>query len=174
MILQSGLNSQGKLILRATIDGQTSGEISIDVTPAVARPAATALANPPLVILNWKRSPVTAERPDPNQQRLNTDMNTWTNAHPGSWLPPFRDGRFAIYRAEFTPRSGVQKSGGPLILHDVFGKAQVWIDGKLAVRSRTPEKETSRSRAQQAMAKKPSACLSKPQRRIRQQASADS
>jgi len=68
-------------------------------------------------------------------------MNSWGKAHPGSWLPPFRNGRFAIYRAQFTPRAGVQKSGGQLILHDVVGKAQVWIDGKLAGEKSDAEKK---------------------------------
>jgi beta-galactosidase len=30
------------------------------------------------------------------------------------------------------PRAATQKSGGRLLLRDVAGKAQVWIDGKLA------------------------------------------
>ena len=57
-------------------------------------------------------------------------MNSWDNIHPG-FLTPFHDGRFAIYRANFTPRAATQKTGGQLLLRDVTGKAQVWIDGKL-------------------------------------------
>ena len=59
-------------------------------------------------------------------------MNSWANVQPGHGLPAFKGGRFAIYRAQFTPRSGVQKFGGELRLRDVTGKAEVWIDGKLA------------------------------------------
>ena len=78
-------------------------------------------------------SPISNEHPDPNQKIADTDMNSWANAQPGRGLPIFIDGRFAIYRAQFTPRSGVQKSGGALKLRDVTGKAEVWIDGELAV-----------------------------------------
>jgi beta-galactosidase len=77
-------------------------------------------------------SPVTTNAPDPNQKIGDTDMNTWANAQPGRRLPTFNGGSFAIYRAQFTPRAYLQKSGGQLILRDVTGKAQVWIDGKLA------------------------------------------
>ncbi len=83
IIVQSGLDGQGKLTLTATSDGLTSGETAIDRTPAVARPAVPVMSNPPLVVLNWIRSPVTAERPDPNQPIGNSDMNSWGNAHPG-------------------------------------------------------------------------------------------
>jgi beta-galactosidase len=131
VIVQSSLGGQGKTTLRATSGGLATGELAIDVTPVVARPAVPVIPNPQLVVMNWKKSPVTAEHPDPNQQTVSTDMNSWSDAHPGAWLPPFRDGRFAIYRAHFTPRAATQKAGGQLLLRNVVGKAQVWIDGKL-------------------------------------------
>ena len=131
VILQSKLASAGRLTLRATSEGLSAAELAIDVMPAATLPAVPALLNPPLMILNWKRSPVTADRPDPNQQLLASDMNSWGNAHPGGWVPPFRNGRFAIYRAQFTPRAEAQTSGGHILLHDVIGKAQVYLDGKL-------------------------------------------
>jgi len=131
VMLQSALAGQGKLTLRATSEGLTPAEVTIDVTTAPARPAVP-IAYPTFVIRNWRMSPFSAERPDPNQQTGNTDMNTWANTQPSNRLPTFTDGRFAIYRAQFTPRIGVQKSGGQLIVRSVTGKAQVWIDGKLA------------------------------------------
>jgi len=115
--------------------------VVIDVTPVRTRPAVPVIPNPPLVVLTWKRSPVTTVRPDPNQQTIATDMNSWGNVHPGGWLPPFRDGRFAIYRAHFTPRAATQKSGGQLLLREVLGKAQVWIDGKFAAEKTDTEKK---------------------------------
>ena len=68
-------------------------------------------------------------------------MNTWGNAQPGR-LTPFNEGRFAIYRAQFTPRSGVRRSGGKMVLRNVVGKAQVWIDGKLAAEKADPARQT--------------------------------
>jgi beta-galactosidase len=130
VIVQSGLGGQGKLTLTATSEGLAAGEAVIVVAPTAARPAVPVIPNPPLVVLHWIRSPVTAERLDPNQPSVTSAMNSWDNIHPG-YLTPFQDGRFAIYRASFTPRAVTQKTGGQLLLRDVVGKAQVWIDGKL-------------------------------------------
>jgi beta-galactosidase len=68
-------------------------------------------------------------------------MNSWTNARPGGWLPSSHDGRFAIYRAHFTPRAVAQKTGANLHLRDVVGKAQVWIDGKMVGEKTVAEKQ---------------------------------
>jgi hypothetical protein len=110
------------------------------VKAVAARPAVPVIANPPLVVLNWIRSPATPERLDPNQQSVTSAMNSWDNVHPGSWLTPFHGGRFAIYRANFTPRAATQKTGGQLVLRDVAGKAQVWIDGKMDGEKATAER----------------------------------
>jgi beta-galactosidase len=142
VILQSGLGGHGPLTLTAASDGLATGETVIVVDPVPARPAVPAIANPPLVVLNWIRSPVTAERLDPNQPSVTSAMTSWDNAHPGSWLAPFHNGRFAIYRADFTPRAATQQNGGQLVLRDVVGKAQVWIDGKLASEKASADKET--------------------------------
>jgi beta-galactosidase len=140
IIVQSQFAGQGKLMLHAASATLASGNATIDIAPSAARPAVPALDNPPLVVLGWKRSPVTAERPDPNQQMLSSDMNSWGDAHPGSWLPPFRNGRFAVYRAHFTPRAATQADGGKLVLRDVAGKAQVWLDGKMVAERDTTDK----------------------------------
>ena len=131
VMLKSALAGQGRLILRAAADGLTPAEIAIDVTPAPPRPAVP-IVYPTFVIRNWRMSPVTTNPPDPNQKIGDTDMNTWASVQPGRRLPIFDAGSFAIYRAQFTPRAGLQKSGGQINLRDVTGKAQVWIDAKLA------------------------------------------
>jgi beta-galactosidase len=140
VILQSASEGEGKLTLRATSEGLTAAEIAIDVSLVVPRPSVPVISNPPLVILNWKRSPVSRERPDPNQQTFDTEGNSWSDVHPGSWLVPFRDGRFVIYRARFTPRAAMQKSGGQLTLRDVTGKAKVWVDGEFVGEKTNAEK----------------------------------
>ncbi len=140
VIVQTTAGADGLLRLRAASAGLASGELVVKVVPAASRPAVAELANPPLVILGWKRSPVTETAPDPNQKTLDSDMNSWSDAHPGSWLPPFRHGRFAIYRARFTPRAATQQAGGQLVLRDVVGKAQVWIDGQKAAERTTAAK----------------------------------
>ena len=140
VILQSGLGGHGKMTLRATSEGLTPAEVTIKVMPAPERPAVP-VAYPTFVIGNWRMSPFATGHPDPNQKIADTDMNSWANVQPGHGLPVFKDGRFAIFRAQFTPRSGVQKSGGVLKLRDVSGKAEVWIDGKLATEKADADKQ---------------------------------
>ncbi|MFZ0233302.1 MAG: beta-galactosidase GalA [Candidatus Acidiferrales bacterium] len=141
VILQSSSGGQGKLTLRASSEGLTPSELVIDVTPTEPRPAVPVIPNPPLVILNWKRSPITTTRPAPNEIIGNAEINKWSEAYPGSWLVPFHDGLCAIYRAQFTPRAVVQRLGGQVVLRQVAGKAQVWIDGKLLGEKTNAEKK---------------------------------
>jgi len=140
VVVQSALAGEGKLVLRATGESLTAGEVVIDIAPVAPRPSVAEVPNPPVYVLDWKRSPVTTERPDPNQQLLVTDMNSWTSTRPGGGFMQLRGGLFAIYRAHFTPRSSGQKEGGTLVLRAVTGKAQVYIDGKLAGEKTTPQR----------------------------------
>lgn len=142
VILQSNPAAAGRLTLHASAQGLKPASLSLNLLPAPPPPGVPEIPNPPLVLTNWKRSPVSATRPDPNQQLMESDMNSWANARPGAFLPPFRDGLFAIYRATFTPRAAVQASGGHLIVRDVVGKAQVYLNGKLLAEKTAPERQT--------------------------------
>ncbi|MBC7783723.1 MAG: glycoside hydrolase family 2 protein [Burkholderiales bacterium] len=119
----------GPATLRASSDGLTAAELVIDVG-AASRPEVPAV-RPPQVIVGWRMSPTAKERPDPNQKIGDTDMNTWSSIQPGGRLQPLVDGTFAVFRAQFTPRIPVQKAGGKVVLRNVTGKAQVWLDGKM-------------------------------------------
>jgi beta-galactosidase len=142
VILQSVPASQGTLTLRATSPGLETGEASLNVTAAAAPPAVAEIPNPPLMVMGWKRPPVSMDRPDPKQQLMSSDMNSWPDFVPGPFLWPFRNGRFAIYRAIFTPRPAMQKSGFRLVLRDVFEKAHVYLDGKLVSEKPDPQRST--------------------------------
>jgi beta-galactosidase len=142
IIVQSVLGGEGELSLLATSQGLDHGDASVHVIATAATPAVEEVPNPPLTVMNWKRSPVSSDRPDPNQQLIVSDMNSWENARPGTFLPMFRDGRFVIYRASFTPRAQMRKDGSHLIVRDVVGKAQVYIDGKLISEKTEPQKSS--------------------------------
>ncbi len=128
VILQSAFAGQGQLALRATSPGLESAEVVLDVATVAPVPAVP-VAAPSLVLSNWKRSPVTAERPDPMLAMGNTDMNTWSNYAPGE-LIPLTDGRFAIFRIQFTPHQATREAGGQILLRDVVGRAEIWLDGE--------------------------------------------
>jgi beta-galactosidase len=70
-----------------------------------------------------------------------SDMNSWASVRPGPYLPPQRRGRFVVYRATFTPREATQQQGGQVILRDVVGKAEIYLDGKLVVNRIEPDKQ---------------------------------
>ena len=141
VILQSALAGSGKLTLRATSEGLAPAEITIDVTAAPALPAVP-VAHPTFVVRNWRMSPVSAVRPEPNQKIGDSDMNTWASIQPGRRLPSFNGGSFAIFRAQFTPHAGMQKSGGKINFPNVTGNAQVWLDGKLVAEKTDPERKS--------------------------------
>ena len=139
VIVQSNPKATGELVLRATAEGLKSAEIKVPLV-AAAGPVELPSSKPTLVVSRWRMSPLTAERPDPNQQVSRTDMNTWSNAQPGT-LPTFTAGRFAIFRANFTPRAAVRKAGGKMLLPGVVGKAEVWIDGEKVAEKQTPDRQ---------------------------------
>jgi beta-galactosidase len=130
VIVQSLPGGTGRIMVRAIAEGLTPAELSIEVMPTPTPPE-VGPAKPTVVVATWRMSPVSAERPDPNQSIDKNDVNTWSPVRPGR-LPPFNGGRFAVLRAQFRPRLEVRKAGGRLVLRNVVGKAEVWIDGKLA------------------------------------------
>jgi beta-galactosidase len=142
VILQSAPASQGSLTLRAASPGLDAAEVAVTATAGAYLPAVAEIPNPPLAVLGWKRSTISVDRPDPNQELMNSDMNSWTDFRPGPFLPPYRDGRFAVYRASFTPRAEMRKFGFHLVFRDVVGKAQVYLDGKLIHEKPDSEKNT--------------------------------
>lgn len=76
-------------------------------------------------------SSVCAAWTDPNVELPGNDENSWTTAEPGR-LQGFSGGRFAIYRAHFEPFAAINVSGGKIYFAGITGKAEVWLDGKLA------------------------------------------
>ncbi|HSV13508.1 MAG TPA: beta-galactosidase GalA, partial [Tepidisphaeraceae bacterium] len=129
-IVQSTPGGSGRLTLHAAGDGVAPADVTIDVTPTAAPPE-IAPAKPTVIVLAWRMSPMSNERPDPNQSIDRNDVNTWAAVRPGR-LTPFNNGKFAVLRATFHPRQTVRESGGQLVMRNVTGKAEVWIDGKLA------------------------------------------
>jgi len=81
IIVQSELAGKGKLTLHATSPGLNAGDASVNVTATAAPPAVAEITSPPLVLMNWKRSPVSAKssRPKPaacNQRHEQLDPHS--------------------------------------------------------------------------------------------------
>ena len=131
VIVQSRYASQGALTLRASADGLQPAEAVIPVqavAPIPAVPEAQAISKPAY----WRISPPQAERPDPTLMLADSDMNSWAWGEPPLEQPvdakPWR-----TYRALLNLRSDHNTGEGRVVLREVVGKAEVWIDGvKLA------------------------------------------
>lgn len=128
VILQSKANSSGKITLTAKSTGLKDASITIDVKQAT-QIRVVPVVSPALVLDQWRVSPVTLSRPDPNQETANYDMNSWAPTKPGQTQNI--NGQFVIFRTTFTPYAEQQQDGAVLLLKNVTGKAEVYVDKKL-------------------------------------------
>jgi beta-galactosidase len=82
-------------------------------------------------ISDWRVSPSSSARIDPNQIVSDSDMNTWERmklTH-AAQQPRVPAGQYAIYRAIFTPPKIVQSNGGTVLFHEIIGNVDVLLDG---------------------------------------------
>lgn len=127
VIVQSRRAGHGRFTLRARADGLAAGETLLDVR-AVAPIPAVAEAQPVVRPAPWRTSPAQADRPDPNRALADNDMNSW-----GWGEPPFRQApealRWRTYRVTFGLRADRNDGRARLVMREIAGKAEVWLDG---------------------------------------------
>jgi beta-galactosidase len=138
LIVQSAEEGGGTVTLTATSPGLKPAKINIAVLPKKAAEAVL-VVNPPLLIEGWKVSPVTTTKPDANQELAITDQNSWEPTKTGQ-LQNLNNGNFIIYRTSLVPYQEQQKNGGVLLLKNVTGKAEVYLDKKLVATKSNVEK----------------------------------
>nr|WP_183558301.1 beta-galactosidase GalA [Mucilaginibacter sp. SP1R1] len=129
VILQSKAAGSGKLTLTATSPGLKPATIAINIQATAAIPS-VAVVRPYLVLDRWLLSPGSTVKPDPNKVIAENDMNSWQPVKPGQ-LQQFSNGNFAVFRTRFTPYLGQRNNGGKIIIRNVSGKAEVWLDKTL-------------------------------------------
>jgi beta-galactosidase len=83
---------------------------------------------------DWRMSPITLHRPDPNQAISPEDMNSWDRIDPArgaqtAWTNSA--GGYAIYRADVTLPRRVQTRGGEVVFHAIAGEAEVLLNGQV-------------------------------------------
>ena len=116
-------------MLTAKAEGVKSAEVRI-AARAVAPLPAVPPTEPIVALVKWRMSPLSAPKPNPNQQINDSDMNSWSPVTAGS-TQKFEGGSWATFRLTFTPVANVQKSGGEIQFKEITGAAEVWVDGKL-------------------------------------------
>jgi beta-galactosidase len=128
----------GAVRLAASAAGLAPASLTFETRPAPLRPSV-----PPArrrhFVTDWRMSPITRERPDPRQQSIEQDMNTWERVEPGTPQPAWRQrGGYALYRATFTPPRAVQARGGEILFHGIGGEAEVFVNGSATDAHRAP------------------------------------
>jgi beta-galactosidase len=128
VIVQSKAGAAAPLVLTAAANGFPATRLSVVMKEVAPFPAVAAVGRI-LLIDKWRMSPWYNTRPDPNMQPADNDMNSWQQVKAGT-TQKVTGGRFAVYRAAFSPDAVHRKKGGMVVLKNVTGKAEVWMDGK--------------------------------------------
>ena len=132
LIVQSRADAaEGELLVSVSAEGLAAASVRLPV-----RRVPTLLSVPvegvPLSFLrDWRTSPPSATRPDPNLPLADNDMNTW-----GWGTPPMLEKSgpgqlWRQYRSSFTPRRNLADGTASLRFANIQGRAEVWLDGQL-------------------------------------------
>lgn len=138
VILQSKPKSSGQLTLTASAAGLKQATVLITVKDTVQIASIDAVKPSFAINGNWRVSPFYTTKPDANLEIAPNDMNSWHQFW-GGYLVDFNEGSFAIFRNTFKPFYAQRAEGGKLILQNVTGKAEVWLDKKLMATKSTTE-----------------------------------
>ncbi len=132
LIVQSDFASQGELRISATAPGLKAANVVIPVKAVVAVPYVADAGVPNNALQNWRISPASAQRPDPNQLVTASEMNLWGWGQPTAAKDSADKSLvFHLFRTSFTPRKDLANGNGQLHFPGISGKAEVWLDGKL-------------------------------------------
>jgi beta-galactosidase len=119
----------GEIGLRAMSPGLQSAELKLTSLATSPRPGVP-VAQPRYFITDWRMSPITPTRPDPNQQIADQDMNSWERIEPGRVQTAWQSARgFAVYRAVFTAPKIVQSKGGRICFDQITGSCEIYLNG---------------------------------------------
>ena len=151
VIVQSQRDQAGTIVLTAKADGVKSAEVRIETRAVAPLPAVPPTA-PVYALTKWRMSSHVAEKPNPNQQIGETDMNSWSPVTAGS-LQKFEGGNWSVFRLAFNPVASVRTHGGVIWFKEITGAAEVWIDGKLLAE----KKETAHGELKVPLAAAPGA-----------------
>jgi beta-galactosidase len=110
--------------------------IPVKAVPAV--PYVIDAGVPNNALQNWRISPASAQRPDPNQLVTASEMNLWGWGQPTAAKDSADKSLvFHLFRTSFTPRKNLANGNGQLHFPGISGKAEVWLDGKLIATKQT-------------------------------------
>ncbi|MEG1750109.1 MAG: DUF4982 domain-containing protein, partial [Tannerellaceae bacterium] len=127
VIIQSLPEGTEPIRLTAIADGVMAAILELPLTSVSPVPSIKAV-DPFIVIDRWKVSPQYVNRPDPNIQLSDNDMNSWESIKTGVLYTQKQSGH-TIFRTKFTPFIAHRKTGGQFLLKQVKGAVEVWLNG---------------------------------------------
>jgi beta-galactosidase len=121
----------GGLLLTASAAGLVRGSAKVRRLAAPAR-ASVPPTRPVQAVTGWRQSPAFATKPDPGIAPADTDMNSWLWINPGDLQPAQGNGRWIAMIARVVPHRSVAARGGRIVLTNVTGRGELWVDGRRA------------------------------------------
>ena len=128
VIVQTNKGATEPILLTASTPGLESATIQIHTITSEGGPAVE-VVNPSIVLDRWMLSPFSAERLDPTIELVENDMNSWQQINAGTLSDMPGDGYY-LCRTSFAPFAIHKQKGGVLRLREVYGEAEVWVNGK--------------------------------------------
>jgi beta-galactosidase len=129
LIVQTKDASEGSIEVEASSPGLAPARISIPVRAGTTLHYAPVTRSASFYLQNWRVSPTSASRPDPNTVISPTDMNSWAPASPSIVFNASATPSFQLYRTTFQQTAAL--GNGQLTFEWISGKAEFWLDGKL-------------------------------------------
>lgn len=129
----------GAVVLTASAIGLGKASVRVPVLARVPR-RRVAIEKATMKIGGWRLSPTFAERPDP----ATVPGPNWASVNEEGVRKPEGDGPWTIFTASITPYRSMQEGNAELVLGDVIGRAEIWVDGKLLAKKGDPAATTMR------------------------------
>jgi beta-galactosidase len=143
LIVQSTLVARPQdLQISVSAAGLPPAQLALPVlapAPAQQQPYVPQEAAPRSYLREWRISPTSAERPDPNQVLADNDMNTWGWGTPPMLEPAQAQAGWRLYRSKFSPRKNLADGRARLHFASILGRAELWLDGALLGRKSTAQ-----------------------------------
>ena len=136
LIVQTNDAGSGSVEVEASAPGLAPARIKIPVRAGTTLAYVPVTQSSTFYLQNWRVSPTSATRPDPNQVLSPTDMNSWAPASPAMVLDATPAPTFQLYRTSFVQTKSL--SNAHLGFGWIAGQAEFWLDGKLVAKKESP------------------------------------
>ena len=136
IIVQSDRGKKGNIVVTAKGEGFKSATCTIKTVAAAGLPVVEGFMNHETTVDGWRVTLPSGSKPDPFWKSTSTEMLNLPQARLGNELV-LKPKEWVIYYTEFKLPSNVAKNGGSLCFKNMAGKAEIFLDGELALERKT-------------------------------------